>query len=289
MALCAPKKNPTILEIIFKHSRFHEPKDLHILVLREIIQSERTDLVKRIMAINPYSGITMKDNYFPSSAIIASTTFRQYNITKVLLIHGAPVDVLDLGGTPLSTCVLHNDIPMARLLLEHGADPDFLDTRSYPPIFSASSVGMIQLLVDFKADPDKRDNLGRTLIRHKINNSELEFLESILDASTRSDLAIVIDHKDAEGNTPLHHAAFTYDLRCVRFLLNHGADIDARNNIGDTPLFNAISWNKVDVVRLLLDYGANPKLTNNAGKTVIDIAQDYEYEETHVILGYLTT
>jgi len=44
-------------------------------------------------------------------------------------------------------------------------------------------------------------------------------------------------------------------------LLNHGADIDARNNIGDTPLFNAISWNKVDVVRLLLDYGANPKLT----------------------------
>ncbi len=175
------KKNPTILEIIFKHSRFHEPKDLHILVLREIIQFERTDLVKRIMAINPYSGITMKDNYFPSSAIIAATTFRQYDITKVLLTHGAPVDVLDIGGTPLSTCVLHNDIPMARLLLEHGADPDFLDTRSYPPIFSASSVGMIQLLVDFKADLNKRDEL-RT---YTYTPQDQQFRNRILRVDTR--------------------------------------------------------------------------------------------------------
>lgn len=166
------RTTPTILKIIFKHSRFYEPlypvheatKDLHILALRQIIQFEWIDLIMRIKAINYHSVTAIKDNYFPSPAIVATTTFRQYDITKVLLTHVAPVDATDVEGTSLTTSVYYDDIAMARPLLEHGADPDPLDLRSYPPIFSASLFGMIHLLIDFEANLDTRNEIGCSFI-----------------------------------------------------------------------------------------------------------------------------
>lgn len=44
---------------------------------------------------------------------------------------------------------------------------------------------------------------------------------------------------DAMGNTPLHNAAFYGHLNAVRFLLQHGASVDAINNELETPLHMA--------------------------------------------------
>jgi ankyrin repeat protein len=50
-------------------------------------------------------------------------------------------------------------------------------------------------------------------------------------------------------------------------LLNHGADVNARDNWGQTALFGAATWHKPQIVRLLLDYGADANARCNDGST----------------------
>ncbi len=70
-----------------------------------------------------------------------------------------------------------------------------------------------------------------------------------------------------DGTTALHHAAWNGDREAVIFLLQQGADVDARNNEGSTPLHWA-AWNgNLEVARLLLACGADPCAATTAGDT----------------------
>jgi hypothetical protein len=48
------------------------------------------------------------------------------------------------------------------------------------------------------------------------------------------------NERDASGQTPLHKAATTNRLGCLRILLDHGADPFIEDNLGDIPLVTAI-------------------------------------------------
>src|SRR5947207_268437 len=48
------------------------------------------------------------------------------------------------------------------------------------------------------------------------------------------------DERDAQGNTPLHRAAYFGSNEVVRLLIERGANIDARNNQGETPLMSGV-------------------------------------------------
>ena len=62
------------------------------------------------------------------------------------------------------------------------------------------------------------------------------------------------------GYTPLHIAAFSGRTEVVRVLLDHGAQVDARDNMDMTPLMEAVAAMKeenADAARLLIEHGAN--------------------------------
>ena len=60
--------------------------------------------------------------------------------------------------------------------------------------------------------------------------------------------------KDAAGSTPLHHAAGFGTLDSLTFLIDKGADVNAKNRRGSTPLFWAL--HDEGKVRLLIARGA---------------------------------
>lgn len=67
--------------------------------------------------------------------------------------------------------------------------------------------------------------------------------------------------------------AFGY-ARLVKLLLEHGADIDAKNLLGFTPLYEAIAKKNNLMVKFLLDRGANPNIKYVFNRTALMEAVD---------------
>ncbi|XP_078280008.1 uncharacterized protein LOC144607202 [Rhinoraja longicauda] len=63
-------------------------------------------------------------------------------------------------------------------------------------------------------------------------------------------------------------------LRCVKLLLQQGADPNVRSSEDLTPLHVAASWGCIKCVKLLLKNGADPTLLDQDGQNAVDLARD---------------
>ena len=63
--------------------------------------------------------------------------------------------------------------------------------------------------------------------------------------------------------------------KVVRLLLEHGAEVDAKNESGETALMVAASNGYEKNVTLLLEHGADADLRNADGKTARELAARY--------------
>jgi ankyrin repeat protein len=75
------------------------------------------------------------------------------------------------------------------------------------------------------------------------------------------------------GLTPLHAAAYSGSVEVARLLLDHGADLEDRDNVsGATPLIVAAEENRVAVAELLIARGADLSITDRDGFTALSLA-----------------
>ena len=85
------------------------------------------------------------------------------------------------------------------------------------------------------------------------------------------------------GRRALNWAAINNRPDAIRFLLTHGAQIEATNFTGFTALHHAAEYGSLDATRVLLAAGADPKHTNLEGVTPLARAR----QEGHVDLAAL--
>jgi ankyrin repeat protein len=62
--------------------------------------------------------------------------------------------------------------------------------------------------------------------------------------------------------------------RSVKALLDHGADVNARNEGGITALMIAAATNQADLAGLLIGAGADQSAKDETGKTALGMARD---------------
>ncbi len=115
---------------------------------------------------------------------------------------------------------------------------------------------------------DQIDSLGQSALIAAVSHNSLDIAKLLLDHKANPNLP------DGSGWTPLIYGAyFGGSAELLTELLNHGADINARNDRGVTALFLASAAGHEEQVKFLLSHGADPGIESTAGYTPLRIAQ----------------
>ncbi len=158
---------------------------------------------------------------------------------KVLLKHGAAVDTKNIDGQqPLLRTASEE---AARLLLEHGADVNVADQAGRTPLLHASPSNPALALLYLKAGArtDVQGTAGHSLLHYAVYGigQPKEGDTFLVLANRLVALGLDVNAQDKKGNTPLHFVASRTDPKAaIEFLLNHGANLYAKNAKGRTPL-----------------------------------------------------
>ena len=146
-----------------------------------------------------------------------------------------------LGLTPLHIAAVKGSLPLTRILLGRGANPNVLADRAASVLGTAlvhkAPIDLMELLVANGADPYVPNADGFGLI-----------------------------HALAEVNRP----------EALAWLLSLGLDLEARTRRGLTPLHVAAGRGNVEAFESLLDAGADAEAKDPSGRTARDIAQAEE-------------
>jgi ankyrin repeat protein len=172
---------------------------------------------------------------------------------RVLLREGAKPDDPAAGRSPLIQAItlraghaMRCDLPIVRLLLEHGADPRRPDPRiGSLPLLTAFAVGNIecaQALLNAGAPVDSRDSGGHTILFSAVGTASRSGDMSLIDVALK--WGIDKNDQSADGFTALHDAVWSQSPAVVKALLQRGVDPCVKNKIDQTPLAMAINLNR---------------------------------------------
>ena len=191
-------------------------------------------------------------------------------MVKWLLAKGADVNSTDkiywtplhyaLGSTEVTEKLRPKQKPdrtleIVKILVEAKADVNADDDHGVTPIFLALDDREILRYLDRHGGSTPGGSAYRgknTLHWAVINESPLETIEFILKKGAP------VNAFDGDGNAPLHYAVQRKDLKIVKLLVEHGADINLARDIDEreTPLDLALSENQTEIVKYLKSKGA---------------------------------
>lgn len=242
------------------------------------------------------------NNSGQTNQIITAADQRDLASVRDMILNGADVNAADSSGhTALHSAVVHGDLQMAKMLLEHGANVNVKESGDmnwgwYPLHLALRSENkqMIRLLVLHGADVNAaRDDMW-TPLHTAAYHGQSDIIEMLIlkgakltardrDLSTPLHIAINQQQIDAarvmlkygadvnavtqDGYAVLHTACSSPRTESVEFLLSRGADINLRTRTGDTPLQIATRWGNPEVVKLLIRKHAKLNIENNKGDT----------------------
>ena len=218
---------------------------------------------------------------------------------KLLLEQGADVNSRDKDRvTPLLLAMRLGTSDLARILLEHDADPDSESQHGNTPlhILLGSSkahrdppfvqyhdpdyiIAASQLLLERGANVNSRDKDHETPLLLAVRYESPDLVRFLLKHGADPNL----ENKD--GKTPLHrllgprnrddyplftpanHYPADYVHVVAQSLLERGADVNARDKCHKTPLLLAVPYESPDLVCFLLEHGAKPNMEDSEGNT----------------------
>ncbi|KIV96718.1 hypothetical protein, variant [Exophiala mesophila] len=146
----------------------------------------------------------------------------QVRILDALLAAGADINAPDGRGgmTPLHIACMGNDRGMIERLLDcKGVDVNAVDKKGRTPLHTLLEYGASRASVD----ADVNVELCRLLLSR----------------------GALLDALDNDGNTALHMACKSWDVRLINFLNGQGCDVDAKNGMGLTVLHCLSMWDSV--------------------------------------------
>ncbi|KAM0914468.1 hypothetical protein ACQ4PT_011476 [Festuca glaucescens] len=194
-------------------------------------------------------------------------------------------DVGPFGETPLTFAIGRRNVDLVRYFLDQGADVHKVNDSGGPPLHLAAggegSCEIVELLLSKGAYVDAL-NLGGTALHIAAHHGRDDIMKVLLDHHA--------DHKIALGGagyTALFIATAMCSLKCVKLLLEAGADVDGACK--ETPLMIAATAGSSDILKCLALAGADANIPDSLGRAPIEIAARSGRRENVEILFPVTS
>lgn len=285
---------------------FSQPKQnvsAKTLALFNAIRSGSTEQLQQQLA----NGADPNDTLNSYSALMAAALNGSVDQMKILIDHGANVNYQAIDTTTALWLAVP-DWDKTKLLLDHHADPNHT-IRDYGVMVKLAAmpgmINMVHLLMDHGADLKKMapDNFlvynaaasGDTtmlgfFLRNSLPVNDTIFngdypINAATEFNTFGTLKMLIDHganvnvapvifyqlEPLKGFTPLMWAAWGHEKQSFLYLLNHGADPNARSKTGTTALMLLAQsvTDDPEMTKAILDHGAHPSDKTPDGKDAL--------------------
>ncbi len=218
------------------------------------------------------------------------------------------------GQTPMHLAALAGQHRVLDYLIQQlGQSPDLTNTNRQTPLELAIAndrADTIHHLIALGADPAAPHQTHWSYLHFAARGNRVKAAEALVAQG------LEIDTRLANDATPLHLAAYNDHPEIARWLIEHGADLNAlalaadwdkeRNarerlevwrkdgtkgvpagKLGDfdhTPLHIAAARGATGVAELLLEHGADPAATIGDGRTALHLAAEHGHPDTLALL-----
>lgn len=208
-----------------------------------------------------------------STQIVEAAGKGDNETVRSMVARGADVndvnDVNERNWTLLDIAVMRGDAELTEFLLESGADVSrYCHQDSDRTVLHSAvrswSAAIVKMLLQAGAEIDARDRsmgAGTPLIwAAGWFYRNTDILVTLLQHGAD------VNAKDSNDTTALTWAVAFGQYDNCKVLIEHGADVNAKNRQGVTPLFVAISHGSFDICKLLLENDADVSCVTPDGR-----------------------
>ncbi|KAM3624603.1 uncharacterized protein V6R79_025415 [Siganus canaliculatus] len=114
-----------------------------------------------------------------------------------------------------------------------------------------------------------QDADGLSPLHHAALSGNKELISLLLEAQA------AVDIKDHKGMRPLHYAAWQGKTEPMKMLLKAGSSVNGPSDEGQIPLHLSAQHGHYDGSEMLLQHQSNPCISDSAGKTPLDLACEF--------------
>ena len=216
-------------------------------------------------------------------------------IAEELLAVGAEPNISYNGfSLLLNRCGDDGDAEMIKLLIEHGADVNTLNTDSQSPLHyilyskKLPKEELTDLLLSRGADPHQADGFKENPRHHTpftyaaSGNGSSELVAVFLKNGANPRISRT---GDKWKSLPLIQAAIDNQVESLKLLLENKKGINDKDSGGSTALHQAAYNGSEESVRLLLEHCADTGVVNKHGNTAADMARNRGYDSIERMLN----
>ncbi|KAF9900214.1 palmitoyltransferase akr1 [Linnemannia zychae] len=228
-----PAASPEDVNPQFRPSPTND-EDFGDITIFQAAQMGKVAIVAKLIESDP--ALVKSKDFQDVTALHWAAINNQIPVAKCLLDHGAEVDAIggELVATPLHWCTRNGHLNMAKLLLKHGARPMLQDSQGFNALHlgthSSNAMLVLYLIMAGEMDVDIPDTLGHTSLMWAAYQGDSLSVDILLRHGAR------VDTRDREGFTPLHWAVVKGNRECLSKILKAGADVKAGDKTGKTPV-----------------------------------------------------
>jgi ankyrin repeat protein len=179
---------------------------------------------------------------------------------------------------PLYLAVQRGDLDQVERHMYWGSDMEALNPDGQRPLHVAAAKGnvvMVRKLLQHGVKVDAPDAAGRTALQLAILAGRTQVADELLSHGAKLNADALLIDAARQGNP---------DRDVVRYLVRHGADLQARNATGDTALLIAIRGNHLRLARHLVDNGADVNIRDASGRSALGLALQLKEPEMAALL-----